>query len=174
MKRKPDLSRKRENASHKKESACFLEESKELPVSSNRTSPIPPVYPLHTRALRPHRLQDIIRTPEIPVLDENQRSKQHQIPVRCKGNWSSPGFRIRFRPEWNPRLRDYWINVLPKGSLLRMSNFGWLECTGYSLSSMMKSSNKGQTVGEKNPGIICSKKKNCSKKKPPVSFPPSS
>ncbi|KAF2619232.1 hypothetical protein F2Q68_00040188 [Brassica cretica] len=28
-----------------------------------------------------HRLQDIIRSPELPVLDENQRSKQHQTPV---------------------------------------------------------------------------------------------
>ncbi|KAF2570463.1 hypothetical protein F2Q70_00003212 [Brassica cretica] len=35
----------------KKESARFLEESKEHPVSSNRTGPSPPVYPLRIRAL---------------------------------------------------------------------------------------------------------------------------
>ncbi|KAF3540595.1 hypothetical protein F2Q69_00023293 [Brassica cretica] len=56
-------------------------------------------------------------------------------------------FRVWLRPEWNPGSQDYWSDVLPKGSLLRMSN------SGYSPSSMTKSSNKGQTVGEKYSGI---------------------
>ncbi|KAF2574660.1 hypothetical protein F2Q70_00004491 [Brassica cretica] len=58
-----------------------------------------------------------------------------------------------FRPEWNPGSQDYWSNFLPKGSLLRMSNSGLLECTGYSPSLITKSSNKGQTIGEKYSGI---------------------
>ncbi|KAF3543830.1 hypothetical protein DY000_02007580 [Brassica cretica] len=35
-----------------------------------------------------------------------------------------PRVRVLFRPEWNPGSQDYWSDVLPRGSMLRMSNSG--------------------------------------------------
>lgn len=35
-----------------------------------------------------------------------------------------PGVIVWLRPEWSPGSQDYWSDVLPKGSLLRMSNSG--------------------------------------------------
>ena len=64
-----------------------------------------------------------------------------------------PRFRVWLRPEWNLRKQDYWSDVPPRGSLLKISNSGWLEGTCYSPSSMTKSRNKEQTVGEKYSGI---------------------
>ncbi|KAF3563340.1 hypothetical protein DY000_02014925 [Brassica cretica] len=90
----------------KKESARLFEESKEHPVSSNRTGPIPPVYPLHIRALGSTVSKTSSEAQCSPSSTKNQRSNQHQTP-----------------------------------------------CTRYSPSSMTKSSNKGQTVGEKYSGI---------------------
>ena len=39
-------------------------------------------------------------------------------------NRSSPWFRVWLRPERNLRKQDYWSDVMPRGSLLRMSNSG--------------------------------------------------
>ncbi|KAF3500544.1 hypothetical protein F2Q69_00042908 [Brassica cretica] len=45
-------------------------------------------------------------------------------PVPPQGTSELQAQPIRFRPEWNPGSRDYWSDVLSKGSLLRMSNSG--------------------------------------------------
>ena len=73
---------------------------------------------------------------------------EHAKSVKPRQNSTlSPSLR-KDSKTWNE------AGILPKGSLLRMSNSAWLECTGYSPSSMTKSINKGQTVGEKHSGIL--------------------
>ncbi|WZZ88519.1 LOW QUALITY PROTEIN: hypothetical protein YC2023_117098 [Brassica napus] len=64
-------------------------------------------------------------------------------PRSVSGKFVLLQVRTRYRPKKNLEKKDYWSDVLSRGSLLRMSN------SGYSPSSKTKSRNKGQTGWEK-------------------------
>ncbi|KAF3579684.1 hypothetical protein DY000_02031575 [Brassica cretica] len=82
----------------------------------NRMGPSPPVYPLRISAYSSS--PENIRAP--CSADSKMPSETLSFPSSTKIS----GPRVRFQPEWNPRSQDYWSDVLPEESLLRMSNSG--------------------------------------------------
>ena len=84
---------------------------------------------------------------------QEDRRNYYQISIEHEG--TGPYLGSEWFPTWvEPRQTRLAEQGPAKGILLRMSNPGWLECIGYSPTSMTKSRNEGQTVGEKYSGII--------------------
>lgn len=106
----------------------------------------------HRYVSRDHALVIQPGSPKIqnpgPVLLKNSR-ECCWILDHLQENRFSLVLGTRLRLKRRTRNNGLLERILPRGSLLRMSNPSWLEYTGYSPNLMTKSRNKGQTVGEK-------------------------